>query len=270
MNEQEKTHEELLDTTDCLEAVGVFKSMKNLFFFITLICLLILQATFWIVDRNYVFSAEDCGSCESFDGSYISIPLGFSRKSSSPEAPVESAPGKMKEIAKAAEESTKGIEARPDEAASEPAKAPIELGPEKTFDIDYANLAWIIRLCNFALVFTLCLYMLSLMFSLKVSLLGRLGGINHIARAFFLSLFGLVLVLPWQMAFDGIVAGAIYTPKELLCAVCGKCEQEGLIGIVLYYGRYVGLWFLVLLLIILAQIRSGRWSKATLRRLGIG
>jgi hypothetical protein len=55
-----------------------------------------------------------------------------------------------------------------------------------------------------------------MLFALKVSMLGKLGGINHISRAFFLSLVMVVLLLPWQRFFSGIVAGAIYSPAELL------------------------------------------------------
>ena len=70
------------------------------------------------------------------------------------------------------------------------------------------------------------MYCLSLLFSLKVSLMGRLGGINHISRAFFLSLAMFVLVLPWQKFFSGVVAGVIFTPDELLNRF--EAMQEGL------------------------------------------
>jgi len=45
---------DLLDTTDCLEAVGVFKGWKNLLFLILVVCLLLLQAGFFLVDQGYV------------------------------------------------------------------------------------------------------------------------------------------------------------------------------------------------------------------------
>jgi hypothetical protein len=106
-----------------------------------------------------------------------------------------------------------------------------------------------------------------MLFSLKVSMLGRLGGINHISRAFFLSLLMLILLLPWQRIFGDMVPGAIYTPEELL----ERCSAEAgdVLDKVVYYLRFSGYWLLVLLLLILSQIRSVRWGKAILRRLEI-
>ena len=106
-----------------------------------------------------------------------------------------------------------------------------------------------------------------MLFSLKVSMLGRLGGINHISRAFFLSLLMLILLLPWQRIFGGMVPGAIFTPEELAQWSCA--EAGDIFDRVIYYLRFSGYWLLVLLLLILSQIRSIRWGKAILRRLEI-
>ncbi len=51
-------------------------------------------------------------------------------------------------------------------------------------------------------------------FSLMVSLIGRLGGINHIARAFFLSLIMFILIVPWQEMIGSSVVGVAYTPPN--------------------------------------------------------
>ena len=106
-----------------------------------------------------------------------------------------------------------------------------------------------------------------MLFSLKVSMLGRLGGINHISRAFFLSLLMLVLLLPWQIIFSNVVTGAIFTPSELL--KWHFSEMDSLFDITLYYLRFSGYWLLILLLLIFSQIRSSRWAKAILRRLEV-
>ena len=69
---------DLLDTTDCLEAVGVFKGWKNLLFLILVVCLLLLQAGFFLVDRGFV----------KIDGvTYVEEP----EVQPEPEAPAESA-----------------------------------------------------------------------------------------------------------------------------------------------------------------------------------
>jgi len=54
MNESQASPNNLLDTTDCLEAVGVFKGWKNFLFVIVLLCLLLLQASFLLVDTGYI------------------------------------------------------------------------------------------------------------------------------------------------------------------------------------------------------------------------
>ena len=49
----------LIDTTDCLEAIGVFRCWKNLFFTITFISLLLLQGAFWYVNLGYLDTEQD-------------------------------------------------------------------------------------------------------------------------------------------------------------------------------------------------------------------
>jgi hypothetical protein len=53
MNEEEGRKENLIDTTDCLEAVGVFRGWKNFLFIVAICCLVLLQVSFWLVDTGY-------------------------------------------------------------------------------------------------------------------------------------------------------------------------------------------------------------------------
>jgi hypothetical protein len=133
--------------------------------------------------------------------------------------------------------------------------------------VRFGHLEWTVRFVNFILVLAATLYCLSLLFSLKISLLGRLGGINHISRAFFISLTFLVLLLPWQELFGPVVKGAIFTAEELTC----RCQSDkgSIFGAMLFYLRFTGYWIVVLLTLLFAQLRSGRWTRATLRRLEI-
>jgi len=246
MNEGQDQQKNLIDTTDCLEAIGVFRGWKNGLFIIIVICLLLLQVSFWLVDTGYV-ATEQVGGDKA--------PAAASDSEQIAEAT------KAKEnIKKAAEQvaaaPNKPVEAAPQQPQPEPAKL--------RFRIEFKQLARLIRFVDFVLILAAILYCLTMLFSLKISLLGRLGGINHISRAFFLSLLMLVLLLPWQKFFAGIVFGAIYTPKELLssCAV----ETRGTFSTALYYLRFTGYWLLVLLLLIFSQLRSNRWAKAILRR----
>jgi len=83
-----------------------------------------------------------------------------------------------------------------------------------------------------------------------------------------MSLFIFAFILPWQVVFPGVIAGAIYTPTELLCAK-PMTAADPLLGEILYYLRFTGLWSLVLVMLVGAQLRTGKWSKATFRRLGV-
>jgi len=211
MNENQAKESSLVDTTDCLEAVGVFRGWKNFLFVISLCSLLVGAA--------------------------------------GPE-----------QIKKAAEK-----------VAIDP-NQPIKLEPKpekrSLFERTFNRLSWLIRFFDFVLILTAVLYCLTMLFSLKVSLLGRLGGINHIARAFFLSLTFAVLLMPWQTFFPGVVVGAMYTPAELQSA-CAEANNYNIFATILHYLRFTGYWLLVLLLLIFAQLRGSRWAKAILRRLEV-
>ena len=230
MDENQAKESSLVDTTDCLEAIGVFRGWKNALFIISFCSLLLLQASFCLVKTGYVKPVGDT--------QFI---------------------GAQQEITKAAGKAT-----------ADPNKTILtELKPKTSlFALTFEKLACLIRFFNFVLVLAAILYCLTMLFSLKVSLLGRLGGINHIARAFFLSLAFAFFLLPWQRAFPGVFVGAMYTPAELECA-CAKAGEFNIFATIIHYLRFTGYWLLVLLLLIFAQLRSGRWYKVTLRRLEV-
>jgi hypothetical protein len=233
MNENQAKESSLVDTTDCLEAVGVFRGWKNFLFVISLCSLLLLQVSFWLVKIGY---GEPVGDAAAVGAA-------------GPE-----------QIKKAAEK-----------VAIDP-NQPIKLEPKpekrSLFERTFNRLSWLIRFFDFVLILTAILYCLTMLFSLKVSLLGRLGGINHIARAFFLSLTFAVLLMPWQTFFPGVVVGAMYTPAELQSA-CAEANNYNIFATILHYLRFTGYWLLVLLLLIFAQLRGSRWAKAILRRLEV-
>lgn len=241
MNENQEKQGNLIDTTDCLEAIGVFRGWKNFLFVIAILCLLLLQITFWLVDTGCVKTAKEAKSdAPVATENIVQIKEAAKQAVAEPNQPTEAAPQK-------------------------PQQKQIGIGFLRKFEPTYSRL---IRFVNFVLILTAILYCLTMLFSLKVSLLGRLGGINHISRAFFLSLTFLVLLLPWQRFFAGVVAGAMFTPKELLSSYAAA-DDSSIFGATLYYLRFTGYWLLVMLLLIFAQLRSTRWAKAILRRLEV-
>jgi hypothetical protein len=252
----------LVDTTDCLEAVGVFKCWKNLFFVVIVICLLLIQACFWVVDTGFIKEQGE----EADSAGIVSEPVqeGQSEDASSQaEAPIEAVAIESDEIKAAAKEVVGDANAvEQGEAEAERPGLHLTLDMLKPTASQVANA---LRFLNFVLVPLAVLYCLTMLFSLKISLAGRLGGINHIARAFFLSLIMVVLLLPWQVLFSGVTKGAMFTPAELFAG----WEKDNVVWTVLYYLRFVGYWVLVLLLLIMAQARNARWARTILRRLEV-
>lgn len=238
MNQNQTGKSDLIDTTDCLEAVGVFRGWKNGLFVVIALCLLLLQVSFWLVDRGF-------------------IEVGKKTKS---ETSVVAYSGAKEATEKAAVEPNKVKSPMP-QCPQRPGRCLLGI----TFDL----LSWVIGFVNAVLVLAATLYCLTMLFSLKISLVGRLGGISHISRAFFLSLVAMVLLVPWQLVFGfgTAVVGVTYTPNELVKWY--TVELTNTLGIVLYYLRFSGYWLLVVLLLIFSQVRSARWAKTILRRLEV-
>lgn len=208
-----------IETSDSLEAVGVFRAWKNIFFVIVLICLLLSQAAFWAVDQGFI---EAPGASTAAGAAVSSV---------------------------------------------DPNMADDSLLGSLVGGFDFDLLARLIGVSNGILIVSGILFALTVFFSLMVSLVGRLGGINHISRAFILALIMAALIIPWQRLFTSNVVGVAYGSEELLRWLDAKAE--GLPNVIFYYLRFTALWLVVLLLLIMAQIRSARWSQSILHRLEI-
>ncbi len=254
--DNQKESGQLLDTTDCLEAVGVFRGWKNFLFVIVFLCLLVLQVAFWLVNADVVATGDDpnAPAVATEPAEPQAEPLaGIVRGPDLAAAPQDpNAPRDVEII----------INAHPDpaEEVSEPRHAPLEA-------LTFGRLALAIRVTNAVLIVSAAVYFLTILFCLKISLVARLGGINHICRAFFLALIMVVLLLPWQMLFGRVAIGAIFLPKELLA--WSDIDTSNTFRMVLYFLRFVGYWLLVFLLLISAQIRTSRWTRSILRRLEV-
>jgi hypothetical protein len=257
MDLEQDQQKNLIDTTDCLEAISVFRGWKNFLFIVVILCLLLLQVSFWLVNTG-------CIATEQVSGDKASVAV-----------VVASDSGQNVDTAKVKEKIKKAAK----QVTAEPNK-PAEAAPQQSqfklanlcFKIEFKYLAKLISFVNFVLIFAAMLYCLTMLFSLKVSLLGRLGGINHISRAFFISLVFLVLLLPWQISwrkfFAGGLFGAVYTPSELQSSFAAL-KDSGIFYKIFYYFRFSGYWLIALLLLIFSYIRSCRWAKTILRRLEV-
>jgi len=253
MDLEQEQQKNLIDTTDCLEAIGVFRGWKNFLFIVVILCLLLLQASFWLVNTGYVATEQ--------------VDKASAAAASDSEQIVETAKAK-EDIKKAAEQVAAATNKL---AEASPQQSQLKLA-NFYFKIEFKHLARLISLVNFVLILAAILYCLTMLFSLKISLLGRLGGINHICRAFFISLVFIVLLLPWQIPwrrfFAGGIFGAMYTPSELQSSFAAL-KDSGIFYKTFYYLRFCGYWLIALLLLIFSYIRSCRWAKTILRRLEV-
>ena len=217
MDEQVK-QTDMIDTTDSLEAINVFKSMKNFMFLVIILCLLVSSAVFW-ADRAGWIDKSGCvcgrGVC---DVKAEPVKEDVSALVKPDETPAPAGP--VDEAARAAAEQVAAAQ------ASKEKVAPAVGEEEKTgqrWRPKCASIMMLVKACNFILILAAIFYSLTLLMSLKISLTGRLGGINHISRAFFISMFALVILIPWQALLPGVVVGAVYLPRELLCGQ-GCCD----------------------------------------------
>jgi hypothetical protein len=267
MNEQLKRDDKLLETTDCLEAVGTLRSIKNSFFMLILLCLLILQGIFWLMPTEYV---NRPGTDAQKDVAPVTAML---LKLSVPAGQDVKVTSKTEKIEKAAQVLTADANtAKADPPAGEVSlKADPNAVSAKRYPqikIEFSQLSRVIRVCNYLLVVSSILYSLTLLFAMKVSLVGRLGGISHITKATFLSFVVVIFILPWQLLFKTVGFGLIYTPSELLEA-WDNFEGASVPDVSLMFFRFSVFWLIVVVLLISAQWRSMCWSRNTLRRLGI-
>jgi hypothetical protein len=262
---------DLIDTTDCLEAIDAIRSMKNFLFVLIILCLLITGGIF-ALDRTDRIDRTECSVCPMTPAASCCPAI------KQPAAQIPAPAPKVADInepTKATAKQPNGTEPNAEflvkvkdllnsadqNAAQKQLPAFLRLRPA------CKDVAMTLKTCNFILVLAATMYCLTLLMSFKISLAGRLGGINHISRAFFLSLFALVILLPWQIFLPGIVAGAIYTPYEL-CQWHANA-QISIFWLILCYLRFAGLWLLAWILLIVSQLRARKWTRATLRRLGL-
>ncbi len=257
MNENQTKPKDLSDTQDCLDVIDVVRGWKFFLFLIIILCLLLLQISFWLVDTGYI------GTCEENGGNEAAVAAGVARENAQE---IDEAAKKVAANANQPAEEISQSTGRPSvEPQQSTAAQPTSPKSAKSlFGITFGHLAWLVRFLNAVLIVTATIYCLTMFLALNVSLIGRLGGINHICRAFFISLVMLVLLLPWQSAFGCVIKGAMYTPSELKAC---SAETSGIFGSILYYLRFTGYWLLITLLLILSHVRSCRWTKGILRRL---
>ena len=222
MNDSQVRSTDMVEVTDCLEAIGVFRVWKNLFAALLIAGLIVVQTFFWCLHQGWyeVKTIENAAD---------------------PNATSQVIQQEVQEV---------NIIGR------------VAAEPKKWYAMTQEEIGRALNIINGVVLFSAFMYTLTLIFAMKVSILGRFGGINHICRAFYISLILLVLLIPWQEILRGYLVGAIYSYQDIQKGLA----QQGEISI---YLRFTMLWLVAFLLLIQAQSRTIRWARAILRRLEI-
>jgi hypothetical protein len=226
MNENPASRGDTIEMNDSLDAVGVFRGWKNVFFVVVLICLVLTQVAFWMINLKIV--------------------------------PVPGVPGPA----------VQNAAALPTPADKPAADTTTTGGPLGAIlgKLDFEHVTRAVELINGIVLVAALLFAASIFFGLMVSLVGRLGGLNHVSRAFIFALIATVLLVPWQVLGLNVL-GVTWSPDELAQWLPAKSTSLG--SMIVFYLRFVGYWAVVTLLLLLSQARSTRWSKSILHRLEI-
>ena len=125
-------------------------------------------------------------------------------------------------------------------------------------------LRWVLRGTKFLGLVASMLLVLTLMFAVMLSLLGRLGGTAGLMGAFFWSLILLAIVTPWQQVIRGTFAcGALYNLDELVRAAGKvKCswgvKEAGALDWTLFYARFIAYPLVTVLVWLRVQAKFAR------------
>jgi hypothetical protein len=153
--------------------------------------------------------------------------------------------------------------------------APALLKPTATTQPNAANWPHIL---HYATAVTLWLSMIfaallvvTLFATIHVMLVGRLIGVSLVARAFTISAFLLLLLMPWQALLvtagmgeaDPVLPGVLYTWREISDRV-PLPSTAATPDLVLYWARFAVFPFVALVMLLLVQVRSGRGLKLAL------
>ena len=150
MEENRNDPKNLIDTTDNLEAIAVMRCMKNIFFIIVIVCLVLMQAIFWAVNRGCIKTDKQAKTTESV----III-----TETSSAGATEKAATGDTAEM----EQAAKTVLADTNQQAQAQSKPTLKFCPIRNVvaKITSEQLSLAIRMVNFVLILSAILYCLT-------------------------------------------------------------------------------------------------------------
>ncbi|MCJ7544521.1 MAG: hypothetical protein MUP47_08170 [Phycisphaerae bacterium] len=149
----------------------------------------------------------------------------------------------------------------PAEAVSQPATGQTAQSAVDRAELWRVNFHWLLGASMFLAMLVGFLLAGSLLVSVQVALVGRLGGVASLLSAFFWSLMLLAILVPWQYAFPQLhVPGALFDYNELYSRTLDIKASWGatdvsiaqLIG---YHGRFLAYPILAVLIWLLVDLK---------------
>ena len=238
---------------DALEAFNSFSAARNLFFWTTVIGLFIIQGIFWAVDRGAIDPAIDNAvpsqtelqnATPAGPANTHSISKGFVICKNNPQfsfCQEQVAP-------ESTDQPNKSIETEP--APSQKAHKPA-LSNENAATIK-SILHKTIEITRLLVIFFLVLYIVCLFLCIQLTLTGSLGGMSISTNAFFVALIAAMFILPWQKSIISGMPTALFSFQEILDSYAAKSDTSS----IAYYGRFIVIWGISVILLIVSQWRS--------------
>ncbi|ARN56402.1 hypothetical protein [Sedimentisphaera salicampi] len=172
-------------------------------------------------------------------------------------------------VEKAAETSEMEIEGSlPEELSSEDQMKGEQEAPKPAWQLGFKKAEVVLNLSNGVVFFSLIFFAMSCMMSTCVSVSANLGGMAKITSSVLFAGAAVVFFFPWQIPFSELyIAGAMYLPRDI--DIFEKISSLNWIDVIIGSLRYAGLWLLVFVLTIFAQINACSWKKQVSKRMGL-
>lgn len=183
-----------------------------------------------------------------------------------PAAPAPGKPGKAPAKKPAAKKAKAPAAAakKPKAGAAAVATAPA-LGPVATLSKAQkweVALRWSLPGAKFVAMVAAMLLVITLLFAVGLSLVGKLGGMAGLISAFFWSLILFAMVMPWQQVLtkSSLACGALYNLGELQVArrQVAAAGSAGWQEPLLYYARFVAYPVVALLVWLIVHVKFAR------------
>ena len=238
---------------DALDAFNSFSAARNLFFWITVAGLLVIQGVFWAVDRGAIDSVLEIPQKDNIQINNI-VPGGaFNTNTHSQGFVLCSFNPKYSfcqdlEVPKSeiTVDSTANDNAQPSAAISKENAATIQSILEKTMQIS-----------KIVVILSIILFCVCLFLCIQLTLTGSLGGMSFSTNAFFFALVATLFILPWQKSVMAGIPAVLYSFDDIIKAYSAKAETSP----ISYYSRFVVMWSIAFILLLISQWRSSQAIK---------